>query len=147
MALAIGCRRVSTLTCRRVIPHNRQTVFRKVKALLLVLALLAVTVAPTAAACLEGTGADADGCCSKSERCAAPVLSAPCCDCTSSASSTAPPVPAVAPGPAPVLAPFHHVQAPAHSGPVSLAARDAFAATLLGISHDPPWLLFASLLI
>ena len=136
------------LTSVPPIPHNRIFVTQRLNALALALVLLATAVAPAAAECLPGSGAPAEmGCCKRKAPCGNAVLQAACCPCSPQVSSTEPGRAAVAPQPSPVLQAQHVDAPPVYPGRVSLDTQAAFAVALLRNSHDPPWLLNASLLI
>ena len=138
-----------TLTCVERFSQNQLTVSSRLKAFVLVLAMLSAAVAPAAASCLVETASGAAmECCAKTTPCRTPVLQKACCPCSPDSTSTAPAGTPVAPAPAPLVS-FAHVTVapPSHQGPVSLRVGMAFASTLLDTGQDPPWLLNASLLI
>jgi hypothetical protein len=122
---------------------------QRLKALVLAISMLAPSVAPAAAACVAGSDQQAGmDCCARDTHCGRAALQPVCCPCARQTPSTSPSPAALAPAPfAPVLAGDVPVAPPASPGPLSLHAQAAFAAALLRISHDPPWLLNASLLI
>lgn len=119
----------------------------RLKALVLVCALLCASVAPTAAACLAGTSAQEHGCCARKSDCGRAVLQRACCPCTPDGTSTNPVDAFVAPGAAPLLATLVPDGLPSHPGRVSAQAQAAFSLALLKTGQDPPWLLNVSLLI
>lgn len=121
---------------------------RSLRAAVLLVAILAASLAPTAAVHLHAEGREAGGCCARDAGCDAPRMQAACCPCAPQVPADAAPAGVSAPPPVAVALP---ASAAAASAVLSqdLAHQRLRACTLaLAVAAaDPPWLLNASLLI
>ena len=120
---------------------------RRLRAAVLLAAMLCASVAPSLAVCVTDAPAAGMACCTKARHCDGPALKRACCPCS-------PQTPATASGDGAILHPPAALVAggPWQSWPTPPPAALASAAAIYACSahhatHDPPWLLHGALLI
>jgi hypothetical protein len=130
------------------IVENFRAVIRRLRAALLLVAMLLASLAPTAAVSLHGDDGDGMSCCRSTDECGRPAMQRACCPCAPQVPSSGPASAAHLAAPTtPVAAPAWVTSEPAMPGALAPSATQAFALRLHEATHDPPWLLHASLLM
>jgi hypothetical protein len=122
--------------------------FGRLRAAVLLAVMLLASLAPTAAVCLHGTGAEAMTCCAGAEDCGRPALQRACCPCAAPAPAD-PPAAARALHASPqIVAPASWLASPAaHPGAIAPGEGRAFGRLVAIAAPSPPWLLNGAFLI
>lgn len=118
----------------------------RLRALVLLAAMLSATLGPTASVWAHGH--EAMGCCAGDDHCADVALKRACCPCAPATPADAPAtVSAVGVTPPVTLAPSWSLLVEGHPGPIVPDAGRAFWIAMAQPAPSPPWLLHGVFLI